>query len=96
MRRPTLAAALAVATLTIAVALTSRANAMTIGVRLGVLSTTATTDVERAGGWCGGRRGCWGRPYSQSPQPYAYYSYRPWPYYNYFLGSGWPSYGWYR
>jgi hypothetical protein len=93
MRGPTLPAALAIATLTMAVVFTSRASAVTIGA---VLSTTASPQVERAGGWCGERRGCWGRPYHHSPQPYAYYSYRPWPYYNYFLGSGWPSYGWYR
>jgi hypothetical protein len=30
------------------------------------------------------------RSYYQSP-PFAHYSYRPWPYYNYFLG--WPTYG---
>jgi hypothetical protein len=96
MRRHALPTALASATLTMVVALTNHASAMTIGARLGVLGTTATTQVERVGGWCGARRGCLGRPYYQTTQPYAYYSYRPWPYYNYFLGSGWPSYGWYR
>jgi hypothetical protein len=32
------------------------------------------------------RRSCLRRPYYQSPPPYAYY--RPYPYYNYFYGSG--------
>lgn len=96
MRRRALLTTLASATWTMVVALTNHADAMTIGARLGVLSTTVPTQVEPTGGLCGRRRGCWGRPYYQSPPPYAYYSYRPWPYYNYFLGSGWPSYGLYR
>lgn len=96
MRRHALPTALASGTLTMVMALTNHASAMTIDARLAVLGTAATIHVERAGGWCGGRRSCWGRPYYQSTQPYAYYSYRPWPYYNYFLGSGWSSYGVYR
>jgi hypothetical protein len=70
------------------------AHAMIVGAQLSILSATALTQVQRAG-WCG-RRGCLGRPYYQSPPPYAYYSYRPWPYYNYFFGSGWSTYGVYR
>ena len=96
MQRNALPSALASATLTMVVALTNHASAMTIDPGLDVLSTTVTTQVERARGWCGAQRGCWGRPHYHPPQPYAYHSYRPWPYYNYFLGSGWPSYGWYR
>jgi hypothetical protein len=70
------------------------AHALSVGAQLGVLSATAPTQVQQTG-WCS-RRGCLGRPYYQSPPPYAYYSYRPWPYYNYFFGSGWSSYGIYR
>jgi hypothetical protein len=94
-----LSAVLGSAMLAAAVSLPNQASAMTVGAPLGILSATAPTQLEQAGGWCGGRRGCWGRPYYQGPPPpppYAYYSYRPWPYYNYFLGSGWSTYGWYR
>jgi hypothetical protein len=94
MRKYILSAALASATLAAAVSLPDQANAMTIG----VLSVTAPTQLEQAG-WCGARRACLGRPYYRSyeaPPPYAYWNYRPFPYYNYFLGSGWPSYGWYK
>ena len=91
MRKCALSAVLASVMLTTGVSLPNQANGMTIS----ILSGTAPAQIERAG-WCGGRRGCLGRPYYQSPPPYAYYSYRPWPYYNYFLGSGWPTYGWYR
>jgi hypothetical protein len=90
MRQYAFSLVLASAVLATAVSLPNQASAMT----LDAIGATARTQVEQAG-WCG-RRGCLGRPYYQSPPPYAYYSYRPWPYYNYFLGSGWPSYGWYR
>jgi hypothetical protein len=96
MRKYALSATLAGAMLATAVSLPNQALAMTVGARLGILSATAPTQLEQAGGWCGGRRGCWGRPYYQSPPPYAYYSYRPWPYYNNFWGSGWSTYGFYR
>jgi hypothetical protein len=96
MRKYVLSAVLANATLATAVSLPHQAHGMPIGAPLGILSTTAPTQV----GWCSPRRGCLGRPYYQNyeaPPPYAYYwNYRPFPYYNYFLGSGWPSYGWYK
>jgi hypothetical protein len=90
MRQYAFSLVLASAMLAMAMSLPNQASAMT----LYAFGATSGTQVEQAG-WCG-RRGCLGRPYYQSPPPYAYYSYRPWPYYNYFLGSGWPTYGWYR
>jgi hypothetical protein len=94
MRNDAVSAVLAGAISATAVSLPNQACGMTLDASLGVLKAAATTQPEQAG-WCG-RRGCLGRPYYQSPPPYAYYSYRPWPYYNYFLGSDWPTYGWYR
>ena len=79
---------------TMAVSLPNPALSMSVGAQLGVLSVTTPTQVQHAG-WCG-RRGCLRRPYYQSPPPDAYHSYRPWPFYNYFFGSGWLSYGVYR
>jgi hypothetical protein len=87
-----LSGAITSAMLVTAVSVPNQADAMTIG----ILGAAAPTQLEQTGGWCDARRGCLGRPYYQSPPPYAYYSYRPWPYYNYFLGSGWPTYGWYK
>jgi hypothetical protein len=95
VRKYALAAVLAGAMSATVVSLPNQASGMTIGAPIGILSAAPPTRIEQIGGWCGGRHGCWGRPYYQSP-PYAYYSYRPWPYYNYFSGSGWPTYGWYR
>jgi hypothetical protein len=84
------------AILATAVSLPNQARGMTIGASIAILRATPPAQLEQAGAWCGGRRGCWGRPYYQSP-PYAYWNYyRPWPYYNYFLGSGWSTYGLYR
>ena len=94
MRKRPVAPALAGVILATSVSSSHPAHAMIVGAQLSILSATALTQVQRAG-WCG-RRGCLGRPYYQSPPPYAYYSYRPWPYYNYFFGSGWSSYGVYR
>jgi hypothetical protein len=94
MRKQAVAAVLAGALMTTAVSSPNQAHAMSAGAQLGVLSAEAPTQVEQAG-WCG-RRGCLGRPYYHSPPPYAYYPSRPWPYYNYFFGSGWSSYGVYR
>jgi hypothetical protein len=93
-RKHAVATTLAGMILTAAASSPDPAHAMSVGAQLGVLSATAPAQVEQAG-WCG-RRGCLGRPYYQNPPPYAYYSYRPWPYYNYFFGSGWSSYGVYR
>jgi hypothetical protein len=90
MRRCILSVVLANAMLAV-VSLPNHASAMTVG----ILSATARADLEQAG-WCSARRGCLGRPYYQNPPPYAYYSYRPWPYYNYFYGSGWSTYGLYK
>jgi hypothetical protein len=90
------AAVLASGMLATTVSLPNQANAMTIGALLGILGASAPTQLEQAGGRCGGRRGCLGRPYYQSPLPYAYYSDRPWPYYNYFMGNAWPTYGFYK
>jgi hypothetical protein len=89
MRKCALSVVLANAMLAV-VSLPNQASAMTVGIL-----TAAPTDLEQAG-WCSARRGCLGRPYYQSPPPYAYYSYRPWPYYNYFYGSGWSTYGFYK
>jgi hypothetical protein len=94
MRKHPVAPALAGVLLATSVSSPHPAHAMIVGAQLSILSATALTQVQRAG-WCG-RRDCLGRPYYQSPPPYAYYSYRPWPYYNYFFGSGWSSYGVYR
>jgi hypothetical protein len=94
MRKRPVAPALAGVILATSVSSPHPAHAMIVGAQLSILSATALTQVQRAG-WCG-RRGCLGRPYYQSPPPYAYYSYRPWPYYNYFFGSGWSTYGVYR
>jgi hypothetical protein len=94
MRKHSVAAPLAGAILATAVSSPNPAHAMSPGSQLGILSAAAPTKVEQTG-WCS-RRGCLARPYYQSPPPYGYYSYRPWPYYNYFFGSGWSSYGVYR
>jgi hypothetical protein len=94
MRKYAVAATFSGAMFAMAVGSPNLARAMSVDARFGVLSATAVTQVEQAG-WCG-RRGCLGRSYYQSPPPYAYYTYRPWPYYNYFLGSGWSTYGVYR
>jgi hypothetical protein len=94
MRNYAVAATIAGAVLMTAVNSPRPALAMSVDAQLRVLSATAATQVEQAG-WCG-RRGCLGRPYYQSPPPYAYHSYRPWPYYSYFPGSGWTSYGVWR
>jgi hypothetical protein len=94
MRKRPVAPALAGVILATSVSSSHPAHAMIVGAQLSILSARALTQVQRAG-WCG-RRGCLGRPYYQSPPPYAYYSYRPWPYYNYFFGSGWSTYGVYR
>jgi hypothetical protein len=94
MRKRPVAPALAGVILATSVSSSHPAHAMIVGAQLSILSATALTQVQRTG-WCG-RRGCLGRPYYQSPPPYAYYSYRPWPHYNYFFGSGWSTYGVYR
>jgi hypothetical protein len=77
-----------------AMGLPNQAAGMSLDPSLGVLSATGTKQAKQAA-WCG-RRACLGRSYYQSPPPYAYYSYRPWPYSSYFFGSGWATYGFYK
>jgi hypothetical protein len=96
MQKNAVSTVFAGAMLATAVSLPNQASGVTLDPSLGVLGATAPTQLEQAGGWCNARRGCLGRPYYQSPPPYAYYSYRPWPYYNYFFGSGWSTYGLYK
>jgi hypothetical protein len=87
--RNALSAGLA-STLVTLVGLPNHAEALT---PLGILNATAPSQLEKVG-WCDPRRSCLRRPYYESPPPYAYY--RPYPYYNYFYGSGWATYGVYK
>ena len=81
-------AALTGVMVTTAVGLPNPAHAMSVGAQLGVLSATTPTQVQLR--MVRPARLLEASLLSVSP-PYAYYSYRPWPYYNYFFGSGWSS-----
>jgi hypothetical protein len=77
MRKYALPMVLASGMLATALSLPGQANALTTGAQLGILGASAPIQLEQAGGWCGGRRGCLKQPYYQRPLPYAYYSDRP-------------------
>jgi hypothetical protein len=76
------------------VAIPYETRAMTIASPAGLSSAAAAAEEPERIQWCG-RRGCL-RPHYWEPHPSYWQYYRRWPYYGYFFGSGWPSYGWYR